>query len=114
MGPIEHTGSNPDGRRPPLAVLSSSVAAPGRKVMVPAGSPLANTYRGVPAGTSMSTSTVNVCRESVDEIAASPTPSTPSPSEGGDRLILSRQSATTYGGTRSEEHTSELQSLRHL
>src|SRR5262249_35709032 len=98
---MEHTGSSPDGSRAPLVLLSSRVATPGTNVMTPAGSPFANTKSGVPSGTSTSTSTVKVCRESLDVISARPTPSSASPSEGGDRLILSRQSAATSCGSAS-------------
>src|SRR5437899_2011284 len=98
---MEHTESSPDGRRAPLVLLSSSVATPGTNVIIPAGSPLANTKSEVPSGTSMSTSTVKVCCKSLDLISARPTPSTDSPSEGGDRLILSRQSAATSCGSPS-------------
>src|SRR5206468_4237440 len=44
---MEHTGSSPDGSRA-LALLSSSAATPGTNVIIPAGSPLANTKSGVP------------------------------------------------------------------
>src|SRR5206468_11041638 len=88
-----HTGSTPDGSRAPLVLLSSNVALPGMKVIIPAGSPLTNTKRGVPSGTSTSTSTTKDCCASLERISARPTPSIDSSCEGGDRLILSRQSA---------------------